>query len=53
MFFIAELTYSHKIKLDDEYLTFELRDAIEKVRVIRKAVLWASFKSVCFLSHHA
>ncbi|KAL9984821.1 hypothetical protein ACROYT_G007156 [Oculina patagonica] len=27
---IMQLTYSHKIKLDDEYLTFELRDAIEK-----------------------
>lgn len=33
MLFISELTYSHKIRLDDEYLTFELRDAVEKVRV--------------------
>lgn len=31
IFFISELTYNHTIKLDDEALTFDIRDAIEKV----------------------
>ena len=31
-FFTLELTYNHTIKLDDEDLTFDIRDAIEKVR---------------------
>lgn len=52
MFTISELTYSHKIKLDDDYLTFELRDAIEKVRVFYQPVLCTSFNvcvSICLL----
>ena len=48
LFFISELTYSHKIKLDDEDLTFELRDAIEKVGMHVVPLLCASIKSqVC------
>ena len=31
IFFISELTYNHTIKIDDEALTFDIRDAIEKV----------------------
>ncbi|XP_078359781.1 ras-related and estrogen-regulated growth inhibitor-like [Oculina patagonica] len=40
---IMQLTYSHKIKLDDEYLTFELRDAIEKsdTSQVDKDIKWA------------
>lgn len=29
---LMQLTYNHTIKLDDEDLTFDIRDAIEKVR---------------------
>ena len=32
VFVISELTYNHTIKLDDEALTFDIRDAIEKVK---------------------
>lgn len=34
IFLVSELTYNHTIKLDDENLTFDIRDAVEKVRIL-------------------
>lgn len=43
IFFTTELTYNHTIKLDDEALTFDIRDAVEKVIKLLFIQLWVRY----------
>ena len=53
---LSELTYNHTIKLEDEALTFDIRDTIEKVRLFKNVSkrvlsnqLYSSYYSLLFV----